>query len=235
MTDQRLRDLKRDAARGDLQAQALLLLERVRVGDLAEERLRLAAYLGDEAARLARSAIGTAACVDVADLEAYGREVVERACVATVRLLVPYWRGAFPQDLRIPSAVERAEHLILGVVRREKAASIEGLGSAEHDAARVLPDGLRSGQALAAVAVDYAFAGVLFGNMGVRVVAGHAHRALRLWLAVSEDEAGRRIHDAIAAEVVPWALGVRDPLRERLGLGAAAAPVLPGAAGAASP
>jgi hypothetical protein len=51
VTDQRLRALERDAAHGDLQAQARLLLERVRVGDLTEERLRLAAYLGDEPAR----------------------------------------------------------------------------------------------------------------------------------------------------------------------------------------
>lgn len=53
MTDQRLRDLERDAAHGDLQAQVRLPLERVRVGDLTEERLRLAAYLGDEVACLA--------------------------------------------------------------------------------------------------------------------------------------------------------------------------------------
>jgi hypothetical protein len=51
VTDQRLRDLERDAAHGGLQAGARLLLERVRVGDLTEERLRLAAYLGHEAAR----------------------------------------------------------------------------------------------------------------------------------------------------------------------------------------
>lgn len=56
MTDQRLRDLERGAAHGDLQAQARLLLERVCVGDLTEERLRLAAYCGDEAARLALDA-----------------------------------------------------------------------------------------------------------------------------------------------------------------------------------
>lgn len=50
MTDQRLRDLERDAAHGDLQARARLLLERVRVGELTEDKLRLAAHLGDEAA-----------------------------------------------------------------------------------------------------------------------------------------------------------------------------------------
>lgn len=53
VTDQRLRDLERDAGKGDLEARARLLQERVRVGDLTEERLRLAAYLGDEVACLA--------------------------------------------------------------------------------------------------------------------------------------------------------------------------------------
>jgi hypothetical protein len=48
VTDQRLRDLERDAAHGDLHARGRLLLERVRVGDLTQERLRLAAYLGHE-------------------------------------------------------------------------------------------------------------------------------------------------------------------------------------------
>ncbi len=65
MADQRLRDLERDATHGDLQARARLLRERLRVGDLAEERLRLAAYLGDEAAR---SACGDAAAVFVLTL-----------------------------------------------------------------------------------------------------------------------------------------------------------------------
>lgn len=50
MSDARLRQLQRDAATGDLAARARLLNERVRIGDLAPDRLQLAAYLGDEAA-----------------------------------------------------------------------------------------------------------------------------------------------------------------------------------------
>lgn len=68
MTDQRLRDLERDAASGDLQTQARLLLERVRVGQLTEERLRLAAYLGDEAARVALDADPAAVPAAIEDL-----------------------------------------------------------------------------------------------------------------------------------------------------------------------
>ena len=44
MADERLRQLEREAATGDGQARAKLLLERVRLGELSEERLRLAAY-----------------------------------------------------------------------------------------------------------------------------------------------------------------------------------------------
>jgi hypothetical protein len=50
VSDARLRQLQRDAATGDLAARARLLTERVRIGDLAPDRLQLAAYLGDEAA-----------------------------------------------------------------------------------------------------------------------------------------------------------------------------------------
>jgi hypothetical protein len=51
VTDARLRALARSD--DDPQARARLLAERVRAGDLTPARLRVAAYLGDEAARLA--------------------------------------------------------------------------------------------------------------------------------------------------------------------------------------
>lgn len=54
MADQRLRALERRwQASGSVEDEAAWLRERVRVGDLAEERLFLAAYLGHEPARLA--------------------------------------------------------------------------------------------------------------------------------------------------------------------------------------
>jgi len=51
--DAHLRQLQRDASSGDLQAQARLLRERARIGDLDLERLEFAAYLKHPAARQA--------------------------------------------------------------------------------------------------------------------------------------------------------------------------------------
>jgi hypothetical protein len=73
--DHRLRDLARAASQGDLQAEARLLLERVRRGELDEDRLRVAALLGDPAAR---GALGVAAAArDDDDDAAWLRGVAE--------------------------------------------------------------------------------------------------------------------------------------------------------------
>ena len=51
MADEHQRELERQVASGDFEAEAKLLLERVRSGELTEERLRLAAYCGHGAAK----------------------------------------------------------------------------------------------------------------------------------------------------------------------------------------
>lgn len=53
VADARARALERSAAAGDVEAQARALVDRVRRGELAAHMLRLMAYVGDEAARLA--------------------------------------------------------------------------------------------------------------------------------------------------------------------------------------
>lgn len=53
MSDARLRELERQAATGDEDARARLLLERERLGHFTRERLALAAHAGDPAARRA--------------------------------------------------------------------------------------------------------------------------------------------------------------------------------------
>ncbi len=57
MTDQRLRELERRAA-DSVEAEAAYLLERVRAGDLARQRLELAACCGHPAARTALGDLG---------------------------------------------------------------------------------------------------------------------------------------------------------------------------------
>ncbi|MCO5170936.1 MAG: hypothetical protein M9894_31795 [Planctomycetes bacterium] len=92
MPDDRLRDRARDAERGDPDARARLLVERVRSGALAPERLRLAAHLGDEAAGLALGEAddGPGDLVAWAGrLAGAGREALVRAFVAVARLFPP--------------------------------------------------------------------------------------------------------------------------------------------------
>lgn len=56
--DARLRNLERAALRGDVDAQTALLVARVRAGTISEDRVRLAAYLGDDIASEARGFLG---------------------------------------------------------------------------------------------------------------------------------------------------------------------------------
>lgn len=117
MADSRLRQLQRDAASGgDLEAEARFLLERVRVGKLPAERLELAAYLGDPAARLAVSVPGPDPTAPwtrdelagwVVGLRRWGKVSCVRAAVAAARLALPVWERQFPQDDR--------PHRVLGV------------------------------------------------------------------------------------------------------------------------
>jgi len=93
MGDTRLRQLEREAAGGDLQARAHLLRERTRTGDLASERLSLAAYLGDEASReaLALGSVDDEPSLEswVRGLSDWGEPACARAAAAAARLLWP--------------------------------------------------------------------------------------------------------------------------------------------------
>lgn len=101
--DRQLRELERRAGGSD-EDQARLLLARVRVGRLDERRLRLAAYVGDAAARLALrwSAPDLAPLRTwLADLRPWGPEVAARAALAAVRHATA-WRGAPGLDVDPP-------------------------------------------------------------------------------------------------------------------------------------
>ncbi|MCO5165389.1 MAG: hypothetical protein M9894_03350 [Planctomycetes bacterium] len=216
--DDRLRGLRRRVGRGEAGARAALLAERLRSGDLAPERVRLAAALWDPDARAVSPV--PQRLHEATALEPYGRAAVERACIATVRLLVPCWVEAFPDDERIPLAVLASERLaLMPPEARGWEDGLRHVGMAEHDAARALEAGYQSAQALAAVAVDYTHAGVVHGNMGVEVVAGYALESLTAGPGRTEPDARRLVHEAIAADLVAWVLGEGDPLRERVEAG----------------
>lgn len=122
MSDTRARTLSRAAAAGDLQAEARLLVERVRRGELTQERLELAAYCGSEAARLVVDPghrTGTYFFLPptpdrpngfhgdgvplrhfAADLEHWGRRVEVRAACVAARLVLGLWSDADPEAAR---------------------------------------------------------------------------------------------------------------------------------------
>lgn len=131
MADARLRRLERLSGAGDPAAGARLLLERVRQGELALVRVRLAAALGDPAARAALSepplppaerddlrqppdeadAFGASDDEDWLDrLATFGKEPLVRAAVHAARPLLDWFeQEAFPGERRARAALEAAE------------------------------------------------------------------------------------------------------------------------------
>lgn len=83
MADEQVRHLERQAAGGDPEATTRLLRERMRSGDLARERVELAAWVGDEAALAALGVASTTAHLGdwAAGLERFGHHVGLRAVV----------------------------------------------------------------------------------------------------------------------------------------------------------
>jgi hypothetical protein len=109
-TDAHLRDLERrflqSGSSGD---EAAWLLERVRVGDLTQKRLELAAYCGHVAAGTAcRGVAAATGTADAWSLLGRDKECSVRAAYACGELLRDSWRAAHPDD-------PRADEILRGV------------------------------------------------------------------------------------------------------------------------
>ena len=114
MTDSRLQELKRAwEASGSVEDEAAYLRERVRVGDLTQERLELAAYCGHPAA---------AAILDpkvnrgpellgkwIASLQRFGRATVLQSGLAAVELAASSARG---RDPRLKDCIDLARRVV---------------------------------------------------------------------------------------------------------------------------
>lgn len=213
--DERLRQVARLANPGHGEAELRLLLERRRAGGLTEESLAVAAACGHEAAGALLGSSSPPPRVTCKGLGPHGPEVVARAALACGRALLPIWAQAFPDDHRLVQALAVAEGWLLYPGDDRRRALPDGIGEAEHDAARSQAAGYDSAPASCAVAIDYATAGVIHGKLGTEVVDGCAVRA---WTAsgLTRQAAEGQLASAIAAELIPWALGQRDPVRERV-------------------
>lgn len=198
MTDAARREAERDASAGDLHAAARLLVERVRSGDLPQERLELAAHLRDPAACLALGRELTPVTVLGAwadEVEGWGEEARARLCVAAVTAVVPPWRWLRPADEVFPLAVEALRR---GLDRppeleacRERLLSIGGLPDERaRDALRALAEALAVVEALHGPGTR----GWLTASAAVRAAAGAYVGGLDGFVA------------ALRADLLPWVL-----------------------------
>ncbi len=113
MPDSIRRDLERRARQGDSTAEAAALVRRLRAGDLDEERLRLAALVGDPAARLALGrdapAVPPTPAALARALRAFGAEALVRATVVAARAMAATADPRFWDLSRARAAITAAE------------------------------------------------------------------------------------------------------------------------------
>lgn len=231
MSDSRLRELERQAAAGDVQARARLLAERVRVGDLAPDRLQLAAYLGDPQAR---QALGEQAPAQVEQLstwseglEQWGRDTLIRAALAAARLGLGVWRARYPADDHLPRGLESVErwvadptpdHAVQVHLAVEALSAMDGLLQGGGDPFQDHEDGIDPEQVMLEVnAASRASAAGRAVKAAVWCAAwadrGAAKYSLVRWSYNAALEAAWALEDpgqvleALRRELLPWSLG----------------------------
>lgn len=221
MSDERRRRAERDAAGdGGDEAAARDLIERLRSGELTRERVALAAYLGDRASCLALDAGPRAEVVTpgawARGLAAFGREAEVRAAIAVAWVVLPEWEGDEVSEwvagrrALVRAAIEAAEAWVLEPTpeaehRAEQASSSARLACMfEPHSERAKTAGLigaMAAHATSSVVVEHDAATTHYASACVDLTAGLVGR--------------RHAEAAVAREVVPWALGRRDPVRQR--------------------
>ncbi|MBL4846153.1 MAG: hypothetical protein JKY65_11550 [Planctomycetes bacterium] len=197
MSDQHLRELEATwRASGSVEDEAAYLLERVRAGELTQERLELAAYCGHKGAR-------------VEELKSAPQEHGSRRWY-----LFLSWRGQ--------EACVRASLAALALLREPTVSHPQLVPALARSRRWVLGPGGRLAvqqEALDAVAIE--------GDKLGWVLAAHADRCLTKPMRWGDSAATVAdavqgacrdlvVHERVREEVVMWALGFSDPVRERV-------------------
>ncbi len=216
-----LRALERDwKASGSAESEAALIQAQSRAGVLLESRLRLAALLGHPAAVLASGAAepGPLLCDLCFEITEFGRKASIRTAVAAARLLLERWSWPHPEanPQEVLNAVEawlscpcptheancrgQADELYNSMVAHE---GEPDLGVVIHQTDRSRP---ANAIYLTAYLTSRAELDDDSRRTAVRVVT-EIEQAL---------DAEYDLRDAIRNEVVPWALGRRDVVQERV-------------------
>lgn len=188
MSDAKLRELeKRWKETGSVEDEAAYLLERIRIGDLLQEKLELAAYLGHEGA----SAASGQSRGMFRDRE-WGEKLAKLGGAgACSRAILALRRAHIPLSDLDPEEREVALHALLGF--EEWVA----LGSTASDITDPVLKGLAQRPRLSAFAQ----------------AAGHAVSILS---CLPPRNTLAELLAAVRDEIVPWLLGYSDPVRERV-------------------
>lgn len=223
--DAHLRSLERAAALGDPDARAQYLCERRRTGKLTTDRLRLAAYAGDPAAR---AALGPHAPREALDLGTWGQGIAACGREAAVRALLALADLASLELERTPSSTSPWESL-RGIAEEGRAALARWVREPHDGTRRVvirlgedLADARQGLQAphlprerlVAAARAAVHYAGHVVGSNAIEqlvdIAANGMTAAGRSLIEADVPEA--RVRETVRDAITPWALGERDPL-----------------------
>lgn len=186
--DHLTRDLERQAHAGDPEAAVKLLLEQVRVGALSRARLRVAALLGHE--------MPVVACAESLEDTLPLRDWMYFVGTLSVEVSVRMAVAAAHVDRHGPGpALQAAEALICCPC---------------HAHARALRPHAIPGSRFLQTAGDYAARAVYHSFRD-----DSADRAARRVWTVADALPVQRVRLAVRTELIPWALGICDPVRER--------------------
>lgn len=212
MADARLRSLERRVSQGDPEAEPQLLLERVRLGLLARERLELAAALGHAAA--ARALERTIEREDpdsrewLWNLLPHGRWVVARAILIAARYVLPSFESVWPDELAPRDALEAVE-AACDAGAAEALVNADGLLAAAGHALRAAEVGA-SIDATGSIAAFAAYHAARTAwvcqreEAGVKEFLHQVANALNSVLSAGAQETDLR--EAIRAELLAWSL-----------------------------
>lgn len=217
MSDEHLRELERRwKETGSVEDEDAYLRERVRIGDLTQDKLELAAYLGHQAARryLGEQAPQAPEKLEnfVGHLKSWGKETLVRSIVAAALTCLHLWEKQLPEDHRPQLAINAAIAWILcPCENHEKAARTAAEAAKAAAEASGLPNDMGDGKAAWTGARGAAWAAEAVDG----TVANAAWAAARgaVWIDNWTPPACQ-VKQAITDALTPWALGYSDPVRE---------------------
>ncbi|MCO5167628.1 MAG: hypothetical protein M9894_14870 [Planctomycetes bacterium] len=196
--DDRLQDLRRRVAQGEPGARVALLAERVRTGDITRERLELAAYVGDDDARQLCAGMvldSSAALTDwYAGMLRFGPEAAVRSGLALLAL------AREPAGEGTSAALALLERWALCPCADHAESARVSVWTGPRD-----PDDDGDTRLVCVL--------MLAEDAGRRPSARYVTLE---WARNRQGATDDDVRAAIRNEVAPWALGERDPVRERV-------------------